>query len=130
MTDGSTEGVTDEPEARTTTRAVRPYVITGGRAHAGGEPLPWETLVVAVDEGAETPATLQPEHRMILTHCQGLLSVAEVAAHLGQPPSVVQVLLSDLRDWGLIVTRPPIPPAEHADVSILRKVLDGLESRL
>ncbi|AVZ73415.1 RNA polymerase subunit sigma-24 [Streptomyces lunaelactis] len=124
MTDGSTDG-SDER----TTRAVRPYVITGGRSDTGGEPLSWETLVMAVDE-AGYPATLQPEHRMILTHCQGLLSVAEVAAHLGQPPSVVQVLLSDLIDWGLIVDRPPIPPAERADVTMLRKVLHGLESRL
>ncbi|MFD6415510.1 DUF742 domain-containing protein [Streptomyces sp. NPDC060194] len=107
---------------------MRPYVITGGRAGTGAEPLHWESLVVAA--AVPVPAALQPEYRMILAHCQGLLSVAEVAAHLGQPPSVVQVLLSDLVDWGLILTRPPIPPAEHADVTMLRKVLHGLESRL
>ncbi|MEU0696216.1 DUF742 domain-containing protein [Streptomyces niveus] len=120
--------MTERSDDRATTSAVRPYVITGGRADAGGEPLSWESLVVARE--ADRPATLQPEHRTILTHCQGLLSVAEVSAHLGQPPSVVQVLLADLIDWGLIVTRPPIPPAERADVTMLRKVLHGLESRL
>ncbi|MGW7368293.1 DUF742 domain-containing protein [Streptomyces sp. NPDC054841] len=120
--------MTDRSEGRTTTRAVRPYVITGGRAGSGGVPLSWETLVMAAD--VAVPESLQPEHRMILTHCQGLLSVAEVAAHLGQPPSVVQVLLADLIDWGLILARPPIPPAERADVTMLRKVLHGLESRL
>lgn len=120
--------MTDDPEARTTTRAVRPYVITGGRAGAGGTPLPWETLVTAT--GTAAPETLQPEYRMILTHCRGLLSVAEVAAHLGQPPSVVQVLLADLLDWGLILSRPPVPRAERADAATLRKVLHGLESRL
>ncbi|MER5884969.1 DUF742 domain-containing protein [Streptomyces sp. NPDC001941] len=108
--------------------AVRPYVITGGRADPEGEPLAWEALVMGTE--AAYPAALQPEHRTILAHCQGLLSVAEVAAHLGQPPSVVQVLLSDLLDWGLIVTRPPIPPADRADVTMLRKVLHGLESHL
>jgi hypothetical protein len=40
------------------------------------------------------------------------------------------VLLADLIDWGLILARPPIPPAERADVTMLRKVLHGLESRL
>ncbi|MEJ8635436.1 DUF742 domain-containing protein [Streptomyces sp. NPDC006475] len=119
--------MTDRPEERTTS-AVRPYVITGGRSDGGGEPLSWETLVMATD--AAFPASLQPEHHMILAHCQGLLSVAEVAAHLGQPPSVVQVLLSDLVEWGLIVVRPPVPPAERTDVTMLRKVLHGLESRL
>ncbi|MFF7204860.1 MULTISPECIES: DUF742 domain-containing protein [unclassified Streptomyces] len=119
--------MTDRPEERTTS-AVRPYVITGGRSDSGGEPLSWETLVMATD--AAFPASLQPEHHMILAQCQGLLSVAEVAAHIGQPPSVVQVLLSDLVEWGLIVVRPPVPPAERTDVTMLRKVLHGLESRL
>ncbi|MBC9715812.1 DUF742 domain-containing protein [Streptomyces sp. TRM66268-LWL] len=118
--------MTNGPWERTS--PVRPYVITGGRAESAGEPLSWESLIMATD--AAFPATLQPEHLAILTHCQGLLSVAEVAAHLGQPPSVLQVLLADLLEWGLIVTRPPIPPAERADVTMLRKVLSGLESRL
>lgn len=108
--------------------AIRPYVITGGRAECEGEPLSWESLVMTAE--AVFPPGLQPEHRAILTHCEGLISVAEVAAHLGQPPSVAQVLLSDLFRWGLIVTRPPIPSAEHADVTVLRKVLRGLESCL
>ncbi|MFE3323577.1 DUF742 domain-containing protein [Streptomyces sp. NPDC059176] len=120
--------MTDRPQERTTTRAVRPYVISRGRSGAGGNPLPWETLVMAADTAV--PESLQPEHRTILAHCQGLLSVAEVAAHLGQPPSILQVLLADLLDWGLILARPPVPPAERADVSMLRKVLHGLESRL
>ncbi|RFU88346.1 DUF742 domain-containing protein [Streptomyces triticagri] len=115
------------PEERTTS-AIRPYVITRGRAVSDAQTLAWESLVMATDEAF--PASLQPEHQKILAHCQGLLSVAEVAAHIGQPPSVVQVLLADLLEWGLIVTRPPIPTAERADVTMLRKVLHGLESRL
>ncbi|GGV29047.1 DUF742 domain-containing protein [Streptomyces sp. NPDC059900] len=119
-----TEPRPEEPTAS----AVRPYVITRGRAASDIESLAWESLVMATD--AAFPASLQPEHQTILAHCQGLLSVAEVAAHIGQPPSVVQVLLCDLLEWGLIVTRPPVPPAEHTDVTMLRKVLHGLESRL
>ncbi|MFP3989610.1 DUF742 domain-containing protein [Streptomyces sp. E11-3] len=119
--------MTDRPAERTAS-PIRPYVITRGRAASDTEPLAWESLVMATE--AAFPASLQPEHRAILAHCQGLLSVAEVAAHIGQPSSVVQVLLSDLLGWGLIVTRPPIPPAERADVTMLRKVLHGLESRL
>ncbi|MCX2971709.1 MULTISPECIES: DUF742 domain-containing protein [Streptomyces] len=114
-----------------TTPAVRPYVITGGRSGGPAATLPWETLVRAADAAATAgSAGLQPEHRRILELCQGLLSVAEIAAHLGQPPSVVQVLLADLIERGLLVARPPVPAAERADVTMLRKVLHGLESRL
>ncbi|MCI0383319.1 DUF742 domain-containing protein [Streptomyces sp. CNQ085] len=115
----------DEQERGTS--AIRPYVITKGRSGVSRD-LPWETLVIA--SGVTPPATLQPEYLRIVERCRGLLSVAEIAAHLGQPPPVVQVLLADLIEWGLVETRPPVPPARHADVSLLRKVLHGLESRL
>ncbi|KOG48968.1 RNA polymerase subunit sigma-24, partial [Streptomyces varsoviensis] len=48
----------------------------------------------------------------------------------GQSPAVVRVLLADLIDWGHIRARPPVPVAEHADMDVLRKVLDGLEAKL
>lgn len=111
-----------------TSAAVRPYVITGGRAGERQRSLPWESLVTASD--VRPPATLQPEYRRILNYCQGLLSLAEVSAYLGQPPSVVQVLISDLVEWGLALVRPPAPPAQRHDADLLRKVLDGLEGRL
>ncbi|MGK5631658.1 DUF742 domain-containing protein [Streptomyces sp. URMC 123] len=116
------------PGEERTTAAVRPYVITGGRAGSSRAALPLETLVRA--SGDELPEALQPEYRRIVELCEGLLSVAEVAAHLGQPPAVVQVLLADLIEWGHLLARPPVPIAERTDVDLLRKVLDGLESKL
>lgn len=116
------------PGEEHTTAAVRPYVITGGRAGSSRDALSLETLVRA--SGTALPPTLQPEYRRIVDRCQGLLSVAEVAAHLGQSPAVVQVLLADLIEWGHITARPPVPVAERADRDLLRKVLDGLESKL
>ncbi|EFL26288.1 conserved hypothetical protein [Streptomyces himastatinicus ATCC 53653] len=117
-----------EPGEERTTAAVRPYVITRGRAGSSRDALPLETLVKS--SGSALSPALQPEYRRIVRCCQGLLSVAEVAAHLGQPPAVVQVLLADLIDWGHIVARPPIRVAKRADMDLLRKVLDGLESKL
>ncbi|MFD7922986.1 DUF742 domain-containing protein [Streptomyces sp. NPDC059740] len=108
--------------------AIRPYVITGGRSDSGGDPLPWETLVIAT--GRPAPPDLQPEHLEILGQCQGLLSLAEVAAHLGQPAPVVQVLLADLLDRGLLTARGPVRPAERPDPDMLEKLLHGLHSRL
>ncbi|MET8014067.1 DUF742 domain-containing protein [Streptomyces sp. NPDC005271] len=117
-----------EPREERTTAAVRPYVITRGRAGSSRAALPLETLVMG--SGSAPPPALRPEYRRIVRFCQGLLSVAEVAAHLGQPPASVQVLLADLIDWGHIVARPPIKVAKRTDTDLLRKVLDGLESKL
>ncbi|MFF3337830.1 DUF742 domain-containing protein [Streptomyces flavidovirens] len=104
---------------------VRPYVITGGRVEPSRNTLALETLVVAANR--EPPrAGLGPEHTAILTLCRRLLSVAEVSAHMQQPVTVVQVLLADLIDAGLLHTRAPIPPAERLDVGLLKEVLDGL----
>jgi hypothetical protein len=112
-----------------TTPAVRPYVITGGRSGAAEGRLPLETLVVA--SGMPLPTDLQPEYRRIVERCQGLLSIAEVAAHLGQPPQVVQVLLADLIESGHIQTRPPVGGGGGRHESeMLRKVLHGLENQL
>jgi Protein of unknown function (DUF742) len=134
--------MTRRPQDDHTTPAVRPYVITGGRAGDPSAALALETLVVA--SGLPLPAAAQPEYRRIVDRCQGLLSVAEVSAHLGQSPAVVQVLLADLIAWGHIRPRPPIrvaatgtesgAPYPSGDVydsdHLLRKVRHGLENRL
>ncbi|MGR6997352.1 DUF742 domain-containing protein [Yinghuangia aomiensis] len=55
----------------------------------------------------------EPEHTGILRLCTGRpLSVAEIAAKLDLPPTVVKVLLGDLLDLGAIHTRAPIALAE------------------
>ncbi|NGN69064.1 DUF742 domain-containing protein [Streptomyces sp. A7024] len=114
---------------------VRPYVITGGRAAgaADAEPLPLEALVVAT--GLPLPPQTQPEYRRITDRCRGLLSVAEVSAHLELSPGVVQVLLSDLIAAGHIQARPPLTTSESTAAGdpyrdVLGKVLHGLENRL
>ncbi|MFC7218808.1 DUF742 domain-containing protein [Streptomyces polyrhachis] len=139
-------------------RAVRPYVITGGRSGApGAEPLPLETLVVA--SGLGLPPATQPEYGRILDLCRGLLSVAEVGAHLGQPPTIVRVLLADLIESGHLHFRAPVglghlagrasgqarhrlrtptqdpteprpPQRSPGEQDLLRKVLHGLEDRI
>lgn len=104
---------------------VRPYVITGGRVEPRHDALAVETLVVAASPDADQHE-LGPESVAILSLCRRQLSVAEVAAHLRQPITVVKVLLTDLVDAGLIQVRPPVPDAEHPDRGLLKEVLDGL----
>ncbi|MEU9120968.1 DUF742 domain-containing protein [Streptomyces sp. NPDC048506] len=101
----------------------RLYVITGGRSSASNR-LDLVTLIIA-----RTGPTvgIQPEHAAILRLCQSPLSVAEISAYTGLPVSVVTVLISDLLDEQRVLTRAPVPPAELPDISLIEKVIDGLQ---
>ncbi|MER6301031.1 DUF742 domain-containing protein [Kitasatospora sp. NPDC001539] len=107
---------------------VRPYVITGGRSRPSQADLAVESLVSALSELPELPEHVQlnREHRRILGLCHSLLSVAEVAAHLGLPLGVVKVLVGDLRDLGAVQVLPPVPQAERLPTTLLEEVLVGL----
>jgi hypothetical protein len=108
---------------------VRPYVVTGGRAHPSRNTFDLVTLIITAGDRPLEPLT--PEKRRLMELCHGgALSVAEVAGHLELPISVTKVLLSDLVDSGHITTRAPIPPSERPNVDILQEVLDGLRRTL
>jgi hypothetical protein len=79
---------------------VRPFVITGGRTRHATVHLRVESLVVATD--ARPAGALQFEHAAILDVCQQPISVAEVAARIGVPLGVAQILVGDLADAGLV----------------------------
>lgn len=79
---------------------VRPFVITGGRARHARVHLRVETLVEAT--GTAPPRPLLFEHARALEHCSAPVSVAEVAARLGVPLGVAQVLLGDLAELRVV----------------------------
>lgn len=108
---------------------VRPYVVTGGRAHPTRNTFDLVTLVIAQHD--RPLDLLSPEKRrlMELSH-GGALSLAEIASHLELPIAVTKVLLSDLVDSGHVITRAPVPAAERPDIDILQEVLDGLRRTL
>lgn len=107
---------------------VRPYVVTGGRAHASRNTLDAVTVVIATREQV---AGLSPEKKRLMELCRGgALSVAEIAAHLSLPISVTKVLLSDLVDSGHIATHAAVSHAARPDMKLLKDVLDGLRARL
>ncbi|MGW1838752.1 DUF742 domain-containing protein [Streptomyces sp. BBFR2] len=108
-------------------RLVPAYLATGGRARPSRNTLDRLTLLHGVD--APPTSELRPEERRILELLRpGALSLAEVAAHLRLPVSVVKVLVADLVDAGRLHARVPIPEAEQFDRQILERVLDGLRS--
>jgi len=79
---------------------VRPFVITGGRTRHASVHLRVETLVVATGRQLHRP--LQFEHAAIVGWCASPVSVAELAARVGVPLGVAQILVGDLAEAGLV----------------------------
>lgn len=70
---------------------------------------------------------LAPEPAAILDLCrERALAVAEIAAHLDLPVSVVKVLCGDLLEDSTILVRAPLEVRETPDASLLQKVIDGI----
>lgn len=107
-------------------RAVRPYVVTAGRARPSRNIIRPETLLVATDADRPLPVSASREERGLLRMCRRLLSLAEAAAHLDLPVSVVAVVASDLVDAGRLAARSGGPVAAGPDRQILEEVLNGL----
>ncbi|MEU5835373.1 MULTISPECIES: DUF742 domain-containing protein [Streptomyces] len=109
-------------------RLVPAYLATTGRARPSRNTLDRLTVL----HGASDPATvsgLRPEETRLLELLRGgALSLAEAAAHLRLPVSVVKVLVADLVDAGRLMARAPIPDAELPERQILEKVLNGLRT--
>jgi hypothetical protein len=107
---------------------VRPYAMTRGRTRPTSGEFDLIALVVATQPASAVIVGLEPEHIAIMKLCQRPLSVAEVSAHLDLPVGIVRVLLGDLLDKGLILTRGPKPAAQPHSQRVLKAVIDGLRS--
>ena len=101
---------------------VRAYVMTGGVSRPS-RAMDLVTLLIAQDVPLHG---LTPEQRRVMGLCsrKGALSIAEIAAHLDLPPSVVTILASGLMDSGHLAV--PTPIYEIPDIDLLREVLRGL----
>ncbi|WP_402466346.1 DUF742 domain-containing protein [Isoptericola aurantiacus] len=115
-----TEGYRDHP--------VRSYVLTGGRAHPSRNTLRPETLLcVSPDDRRDPQGSAGRHDRAVLELCQGTLALAELAAYLRLPVSLVAVLASDLIDDGRLTIRSN-PQHELPGTDLLEEVLDGLRN--
>ncbi|TLS41521.1 DUF742 domain-containing protein [Streptomyces montanus] len=107
-------------------RLVRPFALTGGRTRPDRTDFTLITTVTAVDPPPTWGARPQPEHTRILRLCARPVAVAEVAAHLDLPVSVVAIMLCDLLQAERITIHPPHPVSTTPDLDLLQKVRDGL----
>ncbi len=102
---------------------VRAYVRTGGRTR----PTRSLDLVSLVATVADPPPGASADARRILRLCAGgALSIAEIAAHLDLPPSVVVIVAADLIDDARLANTVPAP--HQPEIALLQEVLDGLRA--
>lgn len=108
-------------------RLVRPFALTGGRTRPDRSDFTLITTVTAVDPPPAWAPRPQPEHARILRRCAEPIAVAELAALLDLPVSVVAIMLCDLLQAGRITVRPPHPVSRTTpDLDLLQKVREGL----
>ena len=118
MTYGAWNG--DDDEAG---RLVPLYVLVGGRTTPRNTSLDLATQVIAYPSD---PDTLEPEYRQIVLSCADWVSIAEVAAYLDRPLTVIKILVDVLLEQGLLAVG---APAQQTVVNrgLLETLLDGLQ---
>ncbi len=103
---------------------VRPYALTGGRTRPTGEIIDLLALVSSTDATMDE-LLLEPEHVAVIRQCGQPKPVADLASDLDLPLGVVRILLSDMREQGLVVIRPPARN-RLTDPKLLKDVADAL----
>ena len=104
---------------------VRPYALTGGLTRPSGQRFDLLDLVRAVRRAARDLHQLSPEQADLLQRCQMPTTLVDLAADLDLPVGVIRILVSDLRERGLITIHRP-QPAGFSDLKILQEVVNGL----
>ena len=106
---------------------IRPYLLTGGRTRSETE-LALETLVRSTEKGDAALDELNLEPEQILRLSQEPIAITELAARLGLPIQVTQVLVGDLIAEGLIKAYVADElTSDRPDLNLLERVLDGLQ---
>jgi len=103
---------------------VRPYALTGGMTRPSGERIDLIDMVRAV-RVVGMNLRLTPEQARVLASCQSPVALVELAADLGLATGVVRILVSNMRERGL-VTIHRARPTGVSDLTILRQVANGL----
>ena len=105
---------------------VRPYALTGGRTRPRGETVDLLAIVGSKVDGRPLERMLlEPEHLRVLHLCRRPVPVADLASDLDLPLGVVRILLSDMRERGLISIGKPARTG-LTDPRVLKDVADAL----
>lgn len=106
--------------------AARPYLLTGGRTRPRQASVAIETIVVRAPVARNAPAQ-SFERARILQAVEAPLSVAEIAARLRLPITVVLVLVGDLVADGYLVASEPTTDL-RGDLSFIERLISGVSA--
>jgi hypothetical protein len=107
---------------------VRPYMLTGGRTSSSLGVFELHAPALALVTPDQVARNASPEGRRIVELCQTPMSVAELAARLPAPVGVVRVLVGDLVVGRMLHVRQTDDRAEHRDVALLERLLEGIRA--
>ncbi|MGH3544432.1 MAG: DUF742 domain-containing protein, partial [Mycobacteriales bacterium] len=104
---------------------VRPYALTRGRTRTSEQVVPG-SLVSTTHRGSWGSIEGDPRWEQIALLCTQVQSVTELATNLGLPPGVVQVMVGDMAQAGLLTVHAPGDINAEIDTYLLERVLSGL----
>ena len=107
---------------------VRPYMLTRGRTSSSLGVFELHAPTLALVTPDQLARNASPEDRRIIELCQTPMSVAELAARLPAPVGVVRVLVGDLVVGRMLHVRQTEDRAEHRDVQLLERLLEGIRA--
>ncbi|MCX5236958.1 DUF742 domain-containing protein [Streptomyces prunicolor] len=106
---------------------VRSHTVIGADPVPAGVHVDLATLL-SVDPDAKRRGLRAQAQRVMALCAPGVLSVADVAAHLQLPGGVVRALVAELVASGhLLAADPFVPVAQRHEAEFLERVLHGLE---
>jgi Protein of unknown function (DUF742) len=106
---------------------VRLYALTRGRTRPRAGRFDLVTLLIATWNPVTAQMGLSREHHQLRALCREPAAVADLASELDLPVTIVQILLEDLCDHGLlqeVPTQSQLPAIYN--VPLLQNVLQGL----
>jgi uncharacterized protein DUF742 len=107
---------------------VRPYMLTRGRTSSSLGVFELHAPAIALISPDQLGRGASPEDRRIVELCQTPMSVAELSARLRAPVGVVRVLVGDLVVARMVHVRQSESGAEHRDVRLLERLLEGIRA--
>jgi len=107
---------------------VRPYMLTRGRTSSSLGVFALHSPILALITTDQLGRNATPEDRKIIELCQTPTSVAEVSARISTPVGVLRVLVGDLVDARMVTVREVENRADHRDVGLLERLLEGIRA--
>lgn len=107
---------------------VRPYMLTRGRTSSSLGVFALHSPILALITTDQLGPNATPEDRKIIELCQTPTSVAEVSARMSTPVGVLRVLVGDLVDARMVTVREVENRADHRDVRLLERLLEGIRA--